>query len=442
VAEGGAEAEWEGGRLYRIDGRPGAILRPREERRAGQLFADVKDFTRRTGLLGQAAMADFLRREFYGPILSAAREHFSGMSHLADHGGVALNNLLGDAVSFTGRVDAMVALARVIRAQLAAYGVRLARELSSGAVARQLAALEESHAAALGRVRAERTRAEAALAAEPRLPAPGAGHAAADARVRALRAEEARLGEERTRALARARGEALEAGIFISYGPEPLVVAIEDDVFGRNRVAIADRINESARGTARAGSARARADAALAAERARRGQPGLAHAWSVFIGQPLALPVPVEIEDAALRHWRAGELAQAMKLMSAPVREGLAAAAQREGERSGDVYNSGAALSEEALEAFLGAVSRTRQVRRLTVEPAELGEPLRARWFYGEDPLELVACTQGGRVQELFRRVGRAAFRGIGDVTIWELAAEDGGPAALAGALLERWLRP
>jgi hypothetical protein len=437
-AEGGAEAEWEGGRLYRIDSRPGPILRPREERRAGHLFADVKDFTRRTGLLGQAAMADFLRREFYGPILAAAQEHFGGMGHLADRGGVTLNNLLGDAVSFTGRVEEMVLLAKAIRSQLAAYGHRLSRQLSSEAVAGQLAALEESHAGALGHARAERAQAEAALAAEP----PGrARHAAAQARVRALRAEEARLADERARALARARGEALEAGIFVSHGPEPVVVVIEDDVFGRNRVAIADRINESARGTARAAAARARADAALERERARRGDPAVAHAWSVFIGQPLLLSVPVEVEDAALRHWRAGELVQAMKLLSGPVREGLAAAARQDGDRPGDVYNSGAALSEEALEAFLGAVSRTREVRRVTVEPADVPEALRARWFFGEGPLELVACFLGDRVLELFRRVGRAAFRGMGTVVIWELAADDGGPAALASALGEGWLR-
>ena len=434
-AEGGAEAEWEGGRLYRLDDRPGPILRPREERRTGHLFADVKDFTRRTGLLGQAAMADFLRREFYGPILAAAREHFSGMGHLADRGGVALNNLLGDAVSFTGRVEAMVVLAKVIRSQLAAYAVRLARELGSEAVTRQLAALEQSHGEALGAARAERARGEAALAAE----GPGRALHAAEARLSALRAEEARLEGERARALARARGEALEAGSFISFGPEPLVVVIEDDVFGRNRVAIADRINESARGTARAAPARARADWALARERAARGDPAVAHAWSVFIGQPLSLPIPVEAEDAALRHWRAGELAEAMKRLSAPVREGLAAAAGQDAERAGDIYNSGTAVSEEALEAFLAAVARTRQVRRVTVELADIPEALRARWYYGEAPLELVACSQGRRVLELFRRVGRAAFRGMGEVVVWELAADEGGPAALASALGERW---
>jgi hypothetical protein len=43
-------------------------------------------------------------------------------------------------------------------------------------------------------------------------------------------------------------------------------------------------------------------------------------------------------------------------------------------------------------------------------------------------------------VAEMFRRVGRAAFKGLADVTVWELCAEGGGPAALASALKEHWL--
>ena len=437
-AEGGTDAEWEGGRLYRLSARGGPILRQREERRTGHLFADVKDFTRRTALLGEASMADFLRREFYGPILTAAKEYFGGMVHLADRGGVALNNLLGDAVSFSGRIDVLVSLAKVVRAHLASYGVRLSRELSSEAVGRQLAVIEEAQAAALSEARAARAREEALLTAEP----PGTpGQAEAQARLHRARVEEARLAAERERTLARARGEALEAGAFISFGPEPLVVVIEDEVFGKNRVAIAEKINESARGTARAPSARRRADAALERERARRGSPSLPHAWSVFVGQPLRVEVPPSAEDAALQSWRAGDRVQAMRQLSGPIRAALSSAAGGEGEPQGDIYNGGAALSEEALEAFLLEVQKSREVRRVTLRPEDVPEPLRARWFFGDEPQELVACGQGLRVLELFRRVGRASFKGLGGVVVWELCSEDGGPGALALELGAGWLR-
>jgi hypothetical protein len=437
-AEGGTDVEWEAGRLYRLAARPGPILRGREERAAGHLFADVKDFTRRTALLGQAAMAEFLRNEFYVPILVAAKEHFGGMQHLADRGGVQLNNLLGDAISFSGRVDEMVALAKVIRGLLDAYGARLARAISSEVVARQLAGIVEQFAEALGKVRQARAAHEAALAAA----APGPPeHAAAAAAAGRARADEARIVGERDRALARAKGEVLEAGVFVSYGQAPLVVVIEDEVFGANRVAIADKINESARGTARAQPARMRADAALARERARRGSPALAHAWSVFIGQPLLLPVPPDAEDHALRLFRAGDGPGAMRALAAPVRDGVEAAA-RAGERPGDVYNSGAAVSEEALEAFLVEVAASRAARRVSLAPEAIPEPLRARFFYGDEPLSLVACFHpGGRLAELFRRVGAAEFKGLGRVVVWELCEERGAPAALAEALAPGWLR-
>jgi hypothetical protein len=435
-AEGGSDAEWEGGRLYRLSARAGPILRAREERRTGHLFADVKDFTRRTSLLGEASMAEFLRREFYGPILTAAKEHFGGMGHLSDRGGVTLNALLGDAISFCGRIDVMVFLAKIVRAQLAAYGLRLAREVSAGVVARQIAAIEKAQAAALGAARAARAQAEARVSVER----PGtAGHAAAQAELHRARVEEARLAAERERTVSRARGEALEAGTFISFGPEPLVVVIEDEVFGRNRVAIAEKINESARGTARAPSARARADAALERERARCGNPALSHAWSVFIGRPLGFQLGAEVEDAAVRAWKAGDAAQAMRLLSAPARDALQAAGRDHADQPGDIYNSGAALSEEAVEVFLTEVQRTRDVRRVTLSPESIPEDLKARWFFGEGPQELVVCGQGSRVLELFRRVGRASFKGLGGVVVWELCSENGGPGALAAALGSSW---
>lgn len=438
-AEGGADAEWEAGRLYRLAAGPGPILRRSEERPTGHLFADVKDFTRRTALLGQAAMAEFLRREFYVPIFTAAKEHFGGMQHLGDRGGVTLNALLGDAVSFTGPVDGMVALARAIRAQLAAYGARLSREIGRDVVARQLAAIEEAHAAALASARAARAEAEAALAREA---AGTPRHHAARAGLARAWAEEARQEGERDRALSRARGEVLEAGVFVSHGPAPLAVVIDDEVFGRNRVAIAEKINESARGTARAPAARLRADAALAQERARRGAPSLQHAWSVFVGQPLSIAIPPDAEDAAMRSLGAGDAAGALRAVAAPVRDALDSAAREPPERPGDIYNCGAALSEDALVAFLQDAPARRVVRRVEVAPERIPERLRARWFFGDAPQSLVVLFHpDGRVAEMFRKVGAAAFKGLGGVVVWELCAEDGGPGALAQALGPAWYR-
>src|SRR5438874_11300530 len=91
---------------------------------------------------------------------------------------------------------------------------------------------------------------------------------------------------------ARAKGEELEAGIFISYGAAPEVATFEDHIFGHIKVSIAEKINESARGTARNGGVRSRTEAVLAAERARLGRPGLICPLHVAVSQQLSVPVP------------------------------------------------------------------------------------------------------------------------------------------------------
>ncbi|BDG09381.1 nucleotidyl cyclase domain-containing protein [Anaeromyxobacter paludicola] len=371
-AEGGAEREWEAGRLYRISVK-GPILRDVVERPLGHLFADVKDFTRKTGLLGQAAMADFLRREFYLPVLIAAKRHYTGMQHLSDRGGVSVNNLLGDAISFSGNILALTELALDIRRQLASYSAQLAAAVRSARIAPEVAQIE-----------------------------------------------------------------ALEAGVFLSFGPPPLVVTIEDEVFGTSRVAIAEKINESARGTARSSAARARADALLAAERASQGSPGLQHAWSVFVAPPAAIDLPPADEARAVELLRGGDLAGAMRAVAEPVRDALVTAAR--GERPGDIYNAGAAMSEEALEAFLEALGDERVVRRVALAAGDVPAALAARYWYGELPQRLVATFHpGGQLAELFRYAGRCAFKGLAPVAVWEICAPLGAPAELARALAARW---
>jgi hypothetical protein len=39
----------------------------------------------------------------------------------------------------------------------------------------------------------------------------------------------------------------------------------------------------------------------------------------------------------------------------------------------------------------------------------------------------------------MFRHVGRAWFKGLGEVPVWELAADTGGPAALFRAMSGSW---
>ncbi|MGB8931987.1 MAG: hypothetical protein WCC48_12135, partial [Anaeromyxobacteraceae bacterium] len=173
-----------------------------------------------------------------------------------------------------------------------------------------------------------------------------------------------------------------------------------------------------------------------------RGVAALEHAWRVFVGQPLSISIPPGPEAAALRAFMGGDPQGAMRHLAAPVRAALEVAAKVEGDAAGDIYNSGVALSEESLQAWLSDVAGARVVRRVDLMPDSLPEELRSRWFYGTDPLNLVACfSASGRLVELYRRVGRAAFKGLGDVVVWELCDEAGGAAALAQHYGPRWLK-
>ncbi len=390
-AEGGLQSEYEQGRLYRLSARPEPLLKEAKAAELAHLFVDVKDFTRRTALLGDAAMADFLRREFYLPILTAAKERFGGMAHLADKGGVSVNNLLGDALSLSGEIEALVQVAGDIRRLLLAYERRLIREVSSDVVTRAVRAIEDDYAA-----RASREGADLA-----------------------------RLAAERDAALARARGEGLEAGVFVAWGPAPVVVTIDDEVFGRSKVAIAEGINQSARGTARALGARARADALLQAERERRRSPGLSHAWSVFVGAPFSIAVPRPAEAAARAAMQRGELSTAMLALAEPVREALEDSAHAAPD-VGDIYNAGVALSDAALAAFKERCGDSRIFRALEVPLDSVHPEIHARWYLGDGALKLlVAFHPNGALGEVFRFAGTALFKGLEHgVGVWELCGE------------------
>lgn len=393
--EGGLDAEYQMGRLYRISASAEPLLHSTVMPMQGHLFVDLKDFTRRSALLGEATAPDFLKRELFTPLLNAARAF--------QDSGVTLNHLRADALSMSGRVEALVALALDFRKHLAAYGARLSRLVPHESVARAVRAIDEEHEKKLQASR------------------PGA---------------RPRLEKEREAALAWARGERLEAGIFISHGPMPLLVTIEDEMFGRARLAIADRLNESARGTARSLGAREKADALLAAERARRDKEDLEHPWSVFVGAPLSLHVPLAAEVAARRALEAGDFIGAMMQLAEPVKEALEETARLGGPAGGDIYNAGIALSEEAMMAFQEAGANARRFIQREVKPEELHPEIRERFFFPPEPLRLtLSYNRAGKLSEVFRYAGRAAFKDMersGGIGVYELVDEAGVGAMLA----------
>ncbi|RMG17636.1 MAG: hypothetical protein D6729_08540 [Deltaproteobacteria bacterium] len=366
------EHEYARGRLYRLSaqGEPlhlGSGLARSAE--VAHLFTDMKDFTLRTAELKEEAMADFLRRNFYEPILALARRHYTGLVDLDDRGGIHLNNLLGDAVSVSGDVVALLTLAREIRRHLRTYARELRERLTAAG--------------------------EAALAAAE-----------------------------------------LSAGTFISFGPAPTVLRFEDPVWGELRVAIAEKINESARGTGRSAAVRQLVEAMLEEARERSGRPALQLPFRVYVSGSIGLPISAGEELAIRRALESGRGDEALAVYRERARrfvhettEGGREAVRRRIAEASAIYNAGEALSREALRAYQETVGRGHfYVAQLRT--SELPGELTEAFAFFEPVLTLVVhLGEGGAVVDLFRFAGRVTFKGMeaaGPLEVWELLDSEG----------------
>jgi hypothetical protein len=428
-SEGGIETQHEGGKLYLLSLEDKPILKTRTRaQQMGHLFCDMKDFTRRTAFLKETVIADFLSREFYGPILTAAARHAHGAAHLADKGGIYLNNLLGDAVSFSGDIVALLQLAEEIRVALGSYARRLDSGASREAVAKATTAVEEQFKVRRQKLEAAVKAAENAQRRGTLDPVSGVEPAT---RLRSLAAELRRLGDQRQDDIALAKGEKLEAGIFVSYGAAPEVATFEDHIFGQIKVSIAEKINESARGTARNAGVRARMESILAVERARLKKPALVCPLHVSVSQPLSIPVPADVSLAVRRSLADGNPEAAETVLSGVVREFVGRLASEEtAEDRGDIYNGGAAISEDALKAFIEAKGKEVEFLRREIRAADLAPPLQERFVFPSPVLRLVMAVSpdAQTLLHLFAFVGRALFRGLekqGGLGVYEMVARE-----------------
>lgn len=362
---------YEAGRLYRFAPDPAPTLKeelPPEPQ--AHLFADIKGFTRRTSVAKAISTADFLKTEFYQPVLAAAGQ-------IRHSGGLELNNMLGDAVSFSGRITAIVELGDAITQVQKRYRAHLAERdlaITTQQVVEQVRARRDAQIAGLDQEVQTLRRNLDQLAFDA---AGGAGVGdevdKLQKRLRELeqtREQTQKLAEREINALTHVGG--LEAGLFIAFGAPVAPIEIDDAEFGDVRVAIAEGINESARGTARSPFVRRVLDAAVQAA----------------IGEGRAearLPFDVYV-------------------------------LRSEQHEVTDVYNLGQAMSREALGALI-AEDGDRTYYERSVSRLELPESLRQQFVFLEHET-LLRFVVGVPVHEtatlrLFRHCGTVTFKGF-----------------------------
>ncbi len=505
--------EYEEGRLYRIGLDDEPMIQTRVVREEGQLFVDLKGYTRRTALAKELVMADFLKREFYEPILHAAQRYRTASQLVSKEQNIQLVNLLGDAVAFSGNVISLVNLARDIQDIFRAYREKLIELSSMGdeeslQLARQnisrrrleiksqqtvlrnrldsikqevfvksslspdemVKELQKDYKARFEKVKENfryfqeqasstsepariselRAQIKTIQRAHERLKAHKdktlkklkgmKGEELRDYlielltrrfldeirsiedRLRALDEEEETLDEARREDNQR-RGAGLEAGLFISFGTAAEVISMEDDIWGTQRVAISERINEAARGTARNLVVKQMLDETLEQARADRAKPNLDLPFRVYI----ASTGTFRVEPALGRMWQKALADKDQKLVQRFISETTKSIKSKFSRietgheshvaiNSNDIYNLGEAISGGALNAYLFKTKLTHQFFRVQIKPEELAPEIQNSFLFLESMLSLIVGFKTSDPDsdiELFRYVGQVLFRGF-----------------------------
>ena len=505
--------EFEAGHLYRLSTDDHPFVKERVVKKEGQLFVDLKGYTRRTALAKELVMSEFLKTEFYEPIMEAARRYQTGAQLVTREQNLQLVNLLGDAVAFSGDIVTLVKIAQDIQQIFLAYRRRL-QELSPGGdaaalatthrrmqrrrqiiteekdgLSRELATLKKDvferssldtsamvhqlqqdyrkrfdqiqaifHELQL-REKSEKDPAlrtqltarianqrqsheqlkqhrEETLAGLKKLSGQELNDKLTDLitrrhlervrqieeRLRSLEDEELTLDEAEREERSRS-GAGLEAGLFIAYGTAAEVISLKDDVWGNQRVAVSERINEAARGTARNLAVRQRLDELLADVSQQRCLPDMELPFRVYIASTGSF----QVEPAIGRIWnkavaeRDPDLMQRfLEALDGSVRKRFEAALIDDDAmtaiQSNDIYNLGEAISAGALDAYLRQTRTSHLFFQVQTRPDELHADLQCRFLFHQEMLGLIVGCELKRespVFEMFRYVGQVLFRGF-----------------------------
>jgi hypothetical protein len=413
------QEEYKRGRLYRFSSDDRAVLKTLTIEEEGQLFVDMKDFTRKTLKVKEIAMADFMREYFYKPILNAASKYGKGTGVGADEKGIRLTNLPGDAAIFSGGVSYLVALAKDIQQIIRRYRDELNRRLPPRQDAEILEEVHNRFKERKEALKQKRAELNAALSSN---------ESGVETRLVALGEEEHRLETTYREEIETAIKGELEAGLYISYGAKAEIVLIEvsGEFSGPASVSIGEKINEAARGTFRSPMVRAKLEVTLEAERARRNDKQIKYPFDIYIDRVISVKLPPELDSAfeKLLASRKEASAKAMSQVMAnefyndlnKIISGETFSSLRVVSSTKDIYNKGEALNITALEAYMRENKGSKWFFNKQVEASALNEDLRRLFFFPSETLEFWCShetVRGADRIELFYKSGEIIFKGF-----------------------------
>jgi hypothetical protein len=419
--------EFNNGRLYRFstDNRP--MLKALTVEMEGHMMIDMKDFTKKTLKLKEIAMADYMKENFYEPIMEAASGYSSDKGLMHGGGGINIKGMPGDAAIFSGEVACLVALAKDIQRIIRRY-----RE----EVKKKFLPLIDRHIEYLQKKYASESAAGGAKSA--------AGPGGPGSSIVSLKNEAQMITEMSKKELEDALTEEMEAGLFISYGirAESMVVEAKKGFSSAMMVAIGEKINEAARGTARSAELFSRLTLLCENERRRRKCKALAYPFDIFIDRVYGMSIPEELEarlEAEIADRQKAEDSEIIKRIAVEYKNDLEKIRQEMPLESLKVlgvttaiYNRGQALSADALKAYFSETKATRTFFKRIVRPAEFCEPIRGAYFFPHDPLEFwfaVEKKKGVEHVDAFLQAGEITFKGFESsppIAVYEIIDVDG----------------
>ncbi len=504
------EDEYEQGRIYRLSTDNRSLLRDLTIKKEGHLFMDLRGFTQRMCRAKEITTADFMLKEFFLPVLETARRY-------STNEGVRLNNLVGDAFSFSGKISSLVSLAQELRIIFDKCAEEIKRREKQSVSEEALRAIKERYvnerkAIIQQRIEIEKTiqgieeelkakefinpmyifkaqeeefdikysyyqqqlnslqqhienetnpqRKKELIRQYHRL---NAFKEAIEEQKKELlsrintyssddlneifrlicaedKKELERLKKllrktyDREMALNRAyeaeiaqqNDVGIEYGLFISYGDAAESIVFEDPYWGKMNVAIAEKLNEAARGTGRNPTIKRKLETLLGTARRARGSPNLTYPFHVFIDRGFGLSFRPDLSSMIERllNTHDSKIAQAIidttsSLLMNDIEKGMRGAMEGEWEvlnYFNDIYNLGEAISGEALQAYLREISPHKYYFIKTVRIEELHPEIKQQFFFPSPELQFTICIQRESVQldfELFRYVGELVFRGF-----------------------------
>jgi hypothetical protein len=504
------EEEYERGRIYRLatDTRP--ILQDLTIKKEGHLFMDLRGFTQRMCRSKEITMADFMLKDFYLPVLEVAKKYYTDA-------GVRLNNLVGDALSFSGGIRPLVSLAQELREIFTRYTEHMKEREGLGGGGEELRTIGERYQRERKAILRERNDIQESIQGIERelklkeflnpvhlikvqedefiakfshcqqqinaLPQQIECELdlekkknlidfqenllslkeEIDEQKKALAESISSIGQddlneifrlvcaeereeiERLRSLLKesydkelelnkayemeiaSGGEiGIEYGLFISYGDAAETIAFEDPFWGKMNVAIAEKLNEAARGTGRNPEIRKKLDLLIRNARRARGNPSLKYPFSVFIDRSYGLALRSDLSAKVERVLQSRDTETAREVMETA--SSLFMSDIEKGTRDfgaddwetliyfNDIYNLGEAMSGEALQVYLKEVSPHVYHFEKTVKITELHREIQQRFFFPSPELKFLIRVEPVDDQlrfDVVRYVGELVFRGF-----------------------------